>query len=492
MFEAVCLGRTLSKSEFEQQETILRESLLDAQFRLRDRNRAILILLAGVDGACKSDLINRLNKWMDTRSIQVHAFWDRSDEEIDRPFYWRFWRVMPARRTIGIFFTGWYWQLLHDRINGRISRDAFDAACNLIKDTECMLADDGMIIIKLWLHIERHEQKKRLKEMQQAHHDSPVPLRDDKIYKKYDDYIAAAQRAIRLTDNLQCKWHLIEATDAHYRDITAGQVVLDAMQQALNTQAVQRNTVGNQNSALTVPSEKTVLDEINLATKSDKKHYKHQLDQYQRRLNDLAWQCYAKKRSVVLVFEGWDAAGKGGVIRRITAAMDARLYRVISVSAPSDEELSRHYLWRFWRQIPRAGHFTLYDRSWYGRVLVERVEQLASEQEWGRAYHEINNFEAQLTQGGIILMKFWLHIDRDEQLARFRARENTPWKHYKITEDDWRNRNKWDDYKTAVQEMVAHTSTDQSPWQLIAANDKHAARAEIIRRVCDRIESELA
>ena len=491
MFEAVCLGHAMSKSEFKVQENELREKLLDAQFSLMEKNKAVLIILAGVDGAKKSDVIDRLNKWMDTRNIQVHAFWNSSDEETERPYYWRFWRRLPARKTIGIFYGGWYWQPLRDHTYGRLNDREFDQACHLIQETESTLHDDDMIVVKLWLHISKEEQRHRLKLRRKQMKRDHVSVEDPKIYKKYDAYINAAQRAIRITDNVACKWHLIEATDANYRDITAGRVVLEAMQKAVAEHREHDRRRIIHKTALVVEPDKTVLDELDLAPKAGKHDYKAKLEKHQRKLHDLAWECFTQNRSVVLVFEGWDAAGKGGVIQRITSAMDARLYRAISIAAPSDEELAQQYLWRFWRQIPRAGYFTLYDRSWYGRVLVERVEQLADDQEWGRAYQEINNFEEQLVDHGIVLMKFWLHIDKEEQLARFQAREKIPWKHYKITPDDWRNRDKWNAYKLAIHDMVARTSTDKAPWQLIPANDKYSARAEILKRVCAKIESVL-
>jgi polyphosphate:AMP phosphotransferase len=491
MFEAVCLGHTLSKSAFKQQETSLREQLLDAQFQLKEKNKAVLIILAGVDGARKSDVIDRLNKWLDTRYIQVHAFWNSSNEETERPFYWRFWRRLPARKTIGIFYGGWYWQALRDYTYGKINDREFDQGCHLIQETEATLRDDGMIVIKLWLHISKQEQKKRLKSRRKRLRASHVPVEDAKIYKKYDDYINAAQRAIRITDDVRCPWHLIEATDEYYRDYTAGQIVLEAMQKAVAEHRVDERRRVIHKTTLAVEPDKTVLDELEMITAADKAKDKATVKKCQLSLSNLAWECFAQKRSVVLVFEGWDAAGKGGAIRRITSAMDARLYRVISVAAPSDEELAHQYLWRFWRQIPRAGYFTLYDRSWYGRVLVERIEQLADEHEWGRAYQEINNFEEQLVDHGIIMLKFWLHIDKDEQLARFQARETTSWKNYKIGPDDWRNREKWDAYKLAVHDMVARTSTDKVPWQLIPANDKTHARALILRQLCDKLESSL-
>lgn len=491
MFEAVCLGRTLSKTEFKAQQSTLRQKLLDAQFSLKQQNKAVLIILAGVDGARKSDVIDRLNQWMDTRNIQVHAFWNDSSEESERPFYWRFWRRMPARGHIGIFFAGWYWQAIHDHACGQMDDVAFDRACDLIRETESMLHEDGMVIIKLWLHIGKDEQKQRLKALRKRFKRTDVAMEDTRIYKKYDEYISAAQRAIQFTDSVACKWHLIEATDANYRDITAGQLVLEGMEKAVAEQRMEDRRRVIHETTLAVAPDKTVLDGLDLATKPGKHDYKTRLEKHQQKLYDLAWECFAQKRSVVLVFEGWDAAGKGGAIRRVTSAMDARLYRVISIAAPSDEELAQQFLWRFWRHIPRAGYFTLYDRSWYGRVLVERVEQMAAYPEWGRAYQEINNFEEQLVNHGIALVKFWLHIDQDEQLARFQARESTPWKNYKITEDDWRNREKWNAYKLAVHDMVARTSTDKAPWHLIPANDKACARAEILKRICVKIESVL-
>lgn len=491
MFEAVCLGHTLSKSDFKAQETELRQKLLDAQFSLKESNKAVLIILAGVDGARKSDVIDRLNKWLDARNIQVHAFWNNSTEETERPFYWRFWRNLPARKTIGIFFGGWYWQPLHEHTLGHTSDEEFDTACRIIQETESMLRHDGMVIVKLWLHIDKQTQKKRLKQRRKLFEESRVPTEDTKIYKKYADYINAAQRAIRLTDTVRCPWHLIEAMDENYRDITAGQVVLQAMEKAIAEHRVQDRRRVIHKTVLAVELDKTVLDELDMSPKKDKDDYKSALEKYQSKLNDLAWECFGQKRSVVLVFEGWDAAGKGGAIRRITSALDARLYRAISIAAPTDEELAQQYLWRFWRHLPRAGYFTLYDRSWYGRVLVERVEEFATAQEWGRAYQEINDFEELLVDHGIVLMKFWLHIDKDEQLARFKAREETPWKVYKIGPEDWRNREKWDAYKIAIHDMIARTSTYKAPWQLIPANNKTYARAEILKQVCAKIEAML-
>ena len=194
---------------------------------------------------------------------------------------------------------------------------------------------------------------------------------------------------------------------------------------------------------------------------------------------------------MILALEGWDAAGKGGAIRRVTHALDARMYRVIPIAAPTDEERAHHYLWRFWRHLPRLGRITIYDRTWYGRVLVERAEGFASEAEWMRAYKEINEFEEQLTEHGIVLVKYWLHISADEQLERFKERETAPWKQYKITPEDYRNREKMNLYEQAASDMIARTSTEFSPWTLVEANDKRYARIKVLRTLCDRLDAAL-
>jgi polyphosphate kinase 2 (PPK2 family) len=230
---------------------------------------------------------------------------------------------------------------------------------------------------------------------------------------------------------------------------------------------------------------------LDMSQQLGKSDYKKQLQECQARLNQLHRKALKKKISTILVFEGPDAGGKGGAIRRITRALDARHYQVIPTAAPTDEERAHHYLWRFWRHLSRAGRIIIFDRSWYGRVLVERVEQLASEDEWRRAFAEINEFEEQLTDHGILLIKYWVHITKDEQLERFKAREQTPHKRWKLTEEDWRNRDRWEDYEWAVNDIVEHTSTTTAPWVLVEGNDKRFARIKVIRTFCDRLEAML-
>ncbi|MDX1607272.1 MAG: hypothetical protein R3202_13855, partial [Candidatus Competibacterales bacterium] len=297
---------------------------------------------------------------------------------------------------------------------------------------------------------------------------------------------------IRQTDTGRCPWHLIEGTDRRYKDMTAGQIIIDAIEERLaNHREPDHEPVHEVTPQEVAGASTTILDHVDLNRKLDGSEYKKRLKKLQNRIARLAWQVRAEQRYFVALFEGWDAAGKGGAIRRLVAPVDPRLYRVISVAAPTDEELAHHYLWRFWRQIPMAGRMTIYDRSWYGRVLVERVEGFASPQEWHRAYNEINDFEEQLCEHGVILCKFWIHISAEEQLRRFKEREKIPWKKHKITDEDWRNRDKWPVYEQAINDMIARTSTEYAPWHIIAGNDKYASRVQVLDTVRNAIEASL-
>jgi polyphosphate:AMP phosphotransferase len=489
MFEAIELGQTLSKPEFKAAEAKFRVELLELQRQLAEANVATLIIVAGVEGGGKGDVVDSLNKWFDNRGIETHAFWDETDEERERPDYWRYWRRLPPRGSIGIMFGGWYWDPIYQHTAGEIDDAALDDASSRIKALERMLQQDGLLIIKLWFHLSKKCFEKQMKHRREVTRHLPR-AGDGKLSSYYRHFLVSAERVIRHTDIAETPWHLIEADDACFRDMSVARILGATLTQRLGEQgfverrASPRKDIVDETGA-------TILDTLDNSRTLTPDEYKHQLKKYEDQLSKLTWQAYDARRSCVMLFEGWDAAGKGGAIRRLTMPMDARLFRVISVAAPTDEERAHHYLWRFWRQIPRAGYTTFYDRSWYGRVLVERVENLAQPHEWQRAYQEINEFEEQLTEHGIVLLKFWLHITPEEQLRRFEEREEMAWKQYKITADDWRNREKWDAYKRAANEMILRTSTGKAPWTLVAANDKLAARIEVIRTVCERLEAAL-
>ncbi len=243
--------------------------------------------------------------------------------------------------------------------------------------------------------------------------------------------------------------------------------------------------------SLTLVAMTTILSTLDMGKHLGKGEYKKRLGHLQSRLYGLRRRAREEGTSMVLLFEGWDAAGKGGAIRRVVRALDARFYRVIAVGAPNDEERAHHYLWRFWRHVPRAGRVTVFDRSWYGRVLVERIEGFAMEAQWMRAYAEINDFEAELVGHGVVLQKFWIHITPEEQESRFKARAQTPLKSWKLTAEDWRNRERWDAYERAVNDMVERTSTPMAPWTLIEGNDKRYARVRVLEKVCEGLEAAL-
>jgi polyphosphate:AMP phosphotransferase len=314
---------------------------------------------------------------------------------------------------------------------------------------------------------------------------------DWKHFKLYDRFVKISERALRATDAVWAPWTLVEATDNRYRELMVGGTLLAAIKRRLSEGPVASDPGPVPFRLEGTTAGRTVLDGVDLAQRLTDTEYQKRLPRLQARLSKLAHAAWEKKRSSVVMFEGWDAAGKGGCIRRLTEAMDARAYRVIPVAAPTDEERSHHYLWRFWRHIPRAGAMTIYDRSWYGRVLVERVEGFAPERDWARAYREINDFEEQLLEHGVMLTKLWLHLGKDEQLRRFEDRQSTAYKQHKITDEDWRNREKWDAYAMAVAEMVERTSTPDAPWTLVAGNDKKFARIQVLETVCARLERAL-
>lgn len=494
MFEATKVGRTLDKDAFKAQEETLRAELLQIQQELRQSDIPVVVLVSGVEGAGKGELVNRLNKWLDARGMQTFAFWDETDEERARPRYWRFWRGLPPRGQISVLFGGWYMSPIEHRFREHCNDAELDAELNRIVDFERMLTLDGALVVKFWFHLNEKEQKKRLKELSRDDRSKwKMHPEKKKFSQQYALFEQVAERVIRHTDRGIAPWYLIEATDKRYRDMTVGRTLLNAIRARLNTPEVADTQVASHAPSLPDgdSAQVTVLDHVDLTSTLERKAYKEQLTLLQARANQLAWEAYNQGRSTVMVFEGSDAGGKGGAIRRFTSAVDARLYRAISVAAPTDEEKAHHYLWRFWRHIPRAGYISIYDRSWYGRVLVERVEGFASEPEWHRAYSEINQFEEQLVESGTIVLKFWLHISKDEQLARFKEREKVPYKQHKITDEDWRNRERWDDYKLAVNEMVVRTSTEYAPWHLVPGNDKLFARIDVLSTICDSLERAL-
>lgn len=503
MFETAELGKKLSKDEYATELPAIRARLLAAQLALRTTKVPVIVVIAGADGSGKGDTVNRLLEWLDPRGVETNVFGPRTDEERDRPAAWRFWRTLPARGRIGIFFGSWYTEPILRRTTGKMGGARFEAELARVVSFEESLAKDGALFVKCWFHLSKEAQKKRLRKAEKDPEGRfKVTRLDWKHFGRYDRFTKVAERAIRATDAAGAPWTIVEAADDRWRDLAVGRALAEALEARLaavraadETKAAaptpSRRAARASRPGKSAPARDGVLSTIDLERSVSEEEYRKALPRLQERLSKLAWAGHRKGVSSVAVFEGSDAAGKGGAIRRVTWALDARLYRVIPVAAPTDEERAHHYLWRFWRHVPPGGRFTIYDRSWYGRVLVERVEGFAKEEEWKRAYLEINDFEAQLVASGIALSKLWLHISPEEQLRRFRERETVEWKRHKITEEDWRNREKRADYEVAVDEMVARTSTRDAPWTLVGATDKKAARLTVLSTLCDRLEEAL-
>jgi len=488
MFETAELGQSVSKDEYREREPALREQLLEVQAAMRGAGFPVIVLFAGVDGAGKGESANLLNEWMDPRGIVTRAFGPPTTEESERPHLWRFWRDLPPKGRLGIFLSAWYSDPLLNRVNGKSDDAKFRRQLDEIVAFERTLADDGALILKFWMHLGKKAQRKRFKQLEgDPHQKWRVTKKDWAHWKLYGQFVDAAERLIMRTSKGVAPWMIVEGADPRYRSLRVGTALLNGIKRRLAEQSVE--VVDEQ--PMSFPTPKTILSSLNMDQELGKKEYRARLNELQGRLNRLHRVARDRKTSTVLVFEGWDAAGKGGAIRRITSALDARDYRVISIAAPNDEEREQHYLWRFWRYLPRAGRFTIFDRSWYGRVLVERVEGFATEREWRRAYAEINDFEQRLADHGDILVKFWIHISKQTQQERFKLRLETPHKSWKITDEDWRNREKWDDYEIAVNTMIETTSTRTAPWALIEGNDKRFARIKVLQTVCDNMERAL-
>jgi polyphosphate:AMP phosphotransferase len=491
IFESAEIGHKLKKSVFKRREPMLRERLLELQYQVLEKKEfPVLVLVDGLDGAGKSETVNLFNEWMDPRHIRTVAFGEPTEWIRERPEMWRFWQALPPKGHIGLHFGSWYTDPVEARVFGKEKRAAFELRLERIRHLEKMLVAEGVVLVKLWFHLSRDAQRRRLEELSSRKETAwRVTAREWQQFRHYEEYVAVAEEALVGTSTGEAPWEIIDGSDPEFRALSAGTLLEASMSSRLEGK---RPVLSPAPPPPAPPLDnRTLLQSFDYTRSLDRETYGDKLDKFQRKLNLQMRARGMRDRSLVLVFEGMDAAGKGSTIRRVTQALDARYYRVIPIAAPTDEEGAQPYLWRFWRHVPGHRRATIFDRSWYGRVLVERVEKFAGEYDWMRAYGEINEFEEQLSEAGAIVVKFWLAITPQEQLRRFKERAQTAYKRYKITPEDYRNRKKWPQYELAVNDMVERTSTEIAPWNIVASDDKLFSRIEVLKTLCKRLDAEL-
>ena len=482
----------LSKKVYQSRASGLREQLVQLQVELKKVPFKVLLIIAGPEGAGRGNLLNTLAEWLDPRGVETFSYHPPTENEQAHPQQWRFWRSLPGIGRIGLYAGSWYTETLRDEARSKSALGHVAHEAERIRDFEKLLVDGGTLIVKVWLHISKEAQGRRLHTLQDDPSTAWRVTDEDWHHHRIYDRLAKTAGMIRAsTDRPGARWTIVDAEDERARDLKVGQLLLTQFrQQQKKIVRLTRRSTPRQVTSLR-PIGLRRLQALPLNQDLSEKDYDALREKWLGRLNRAVRAAFVAKRSIVFAFEGWDAAGKGGAIRRLTSAIDPRDYRVISVAKPTDEEKHAHYLWRFWRDVPRNGRMVVFDRSWYGRVLVERLEKFCREDEWKRAFGEINDFERALSEHGTIVVKYWLHVSHAEQLRRFREREGTPHKRHKMNDEDWRNRKKRASYEIAVGDMLALTDKENAPWHLVPADNKRFARLEVLRGASRQIEAAL-
>ena len=470
---------------------LLKEEIKNLEIRLekiqrtcKDKGIPIVILMEGFSAAGKGTLTNRMIHPWDPRGFYVETFKEASDEENRYPFLWRFWKKLPAEGQIAVYHSAWYKDVV-SRTFGK-KKEGLQNYVEEINHFEKTLTDNGTVVVKFFACISKKEQKKRYEKLLADKKTAwRVTSGDKKQNKKYDEYYEFYDRLIEKTNTVRAPWYILDTSDYD-------NAVADMMKQLVNRLERELNREKSSVSERLAEVTGQPLPEVSLDKALTREEYKEKLKVLQKRVQTLHNEIYEKKIPVIFAFEGWDAGGKGGAIKRLTEYMDPRGYVVHPIASPTKDEKAHHHLWRFWIRLPKNGHIAIFDRTWYGRVMVERLEGFCSEDDWRRAYREMNRFEKTLTDYGAVVVKFWLQIDKDEQYRRFTARQENPEKQWKITDEDWRNREKWDLYEAAVNEMIARTNKPNAPWVIVEGNDKYYARIKVLETAIAAMEKALA
>lgn len=492
MLDQVDMNQNVDKEVAKMQIKEKKKQLAVLQQKIRQKKIPVVLVFEGWGASGKGSLIGKLILEMDPRGFQVYSMGEPSLEEKRLPFLNRYWLNMPAQGEISIFDRSWYQELSVWKVEKQYGKQETEEKRNAINRMERQLTDDGCLVLKFFLHITKKQQRMRFEVLSASKNTAwRVTEQDWKRNREYSTYYKVWDEMLEQTNTPYAPWHLIAAKDKHAALLEILTILNDALEQSLEQQDQMKFRGVLPSDMPFCMRQIPKLSEISMLEPMPEEEYRVRLKQDQKKLRKLANKLYRKKIPLIICYEGWDAAGKGGNIRRMAASFDPRGYDVTPIAAPDHMELAHHYLWRFRRHLPKTGHVAIFDRTWYGRVMVERVENLATPEQWLRAYNEISEFEQELSDWGAVIVKFWLHIDKDEQLKRFQERQNTPEKQWKITDEDWRNREKWDQYEGAIDEMLQNTSTSFAPWHVIATNDKYRARVEAIERVITAVEQRL-
>ncbi len=483
-----------NRSEKPQPEELKRrlkaaqEKLSVQQMLLKDKKLPVLVLIEGWGAAGKGGAIGQIIKNIDPRFFKVFSMSSPTEEERRKPFLTRYFEKIPEAGKFTFLDSGWMDEITGDLLRGALDEQTYNLRVDSVKRFERQLTDNGYLVLKFFFHIGRKEQKERLDGLL-AHKDTAwrVSEGDLKQNRNYDRCLEVFDRYLDGTNTPSAPWYLIDAQSRKFAELQVLETLCMGIDTALQNESLAVPLLQNTFPLKKMPK----LREIPLDKTISDKEYKAELKKLQQKLSALHYRLYRKRVPVVIVYEGWDAAGKGGNIKRLTEALDPRGFEVHPIASPQPYEKARHYLWRFWTRLPKTGHIAIFDRSWYGRVMVERLEGFCSENDWQRAYYEMNEFEQELHNWGAVVLKFWVQIDKDTQLARFTDRQNTPSKQWKITDEDWRNREKWDQYETAVDEMLQKTSTTYAPWHILESVDKKYARIKALKIVVKALEEAL-
>ncbi len=483
MLSTMNFCQSYTQKEYKALARDARIKLFNLQQQCMAQKVPVIIYVDGVSGTGKGSFVNLLSEWCDVKHLKNYSFWFSFDEERLRPEAWKYWMKIPKAGEFAVFIAGMYDEPMRKLAAKEITETEFNEIMHDRVEFERTLAQSGYVIVKLWFHITADEHKKRMKARKKLNNKGEIGFStyDEQSNENFENLNSVVGKMLPLTDKHFAPWYIIDAYDEKFRNIKAVEAISKCIENALDVKKTVVEEFPSMPDNMEALSGISVLDQVDLSLSVPKDEYEKELEKLQKDIYKLTYKAYELGISSTIVFEGYDASGKGGAIRRLTQSIDSRITQVIPISAPGSEEAAHHYLWRFWRHVPRAGFVTIYDRSWYGRVLVERVEGFASQWECKRAFSEINAFENELINKKNILIKFWLHISLDEQLRRFKEREAIEWKRHKITEEDWRNREKADQYKIAANEMFLRTNTVQAPWFIIPGENKLYARLEVLR-----------